>query len=213
MPIYNTDKNYVRVAIMSILSQSIKDFELIVIDDGSDVPINLDEYNDNRLKLIKLEKNMGISHALNRGIETSNGKYIARMDSDDISSPDRFEQQLKLMNKYSIVSSNVFIINDKGEQIGTSKVLLFHNTLRRFQLYRMKKNPVNHPTIFAKREVFEKFKYDEYYSSAQDFELWLRMAKTYKVYFDKSHLLFYRISNRSNQSNYKAIIDSIKARY
>ena len=94
MPVYNTEEKYLREAIESILNQTFKDFEFLILNDGStnNVQEVLESYDDKRIKIIQGE-HKGIGYALNRLVQLAEGKYIARMDSDDISLPERFEKQ------------------------------------------------------------------------------------------------------------------------
>jgi glycosyltransferase involved in cell wall biosynthesis len=192
MPVYNENPKYLNKAILSILGQTVKSLELIIVDDGSSPKVDIKDINDSRIVLLTLKKNMGISHALNKGISIARGIYIARMDSDDISHINRFEHQLRIITKHDIISSNIYLIDEKDNRVGRSLILPFHNFIRRFQLYKLKKNPVNHPTIFAKAKVFEYFKYNEGYRVAQDHELWIRMKEDFLVYFDSTYVLDYR---------------------
>ena len=99
MPVYNCF-DYIQEAINSILNQTFSDFELIIIDDySSDGTVDLiKKFNDPRIKLTVKSVNSGISNSLNYGLKIAKGKYIARMDGDDISFPDRFERQVKFMD-------------------------------------------------------------------------------------------------------------------
>jgi glycosyltransferase involved in cell wall biosynthesis len=126
MPVYNTE-NYIRKAIESILNQTYKNFELLIVDDAStDNSYNIAlEYQkqDERIKLLKNKNKKGISGAVNTGIEASSGKYITRMDSDDISLPERLEKQynfLKNNKNYNSCSINLYYINRKGKKISDS---------------------------------------------------------------------------------------------
>lgn len=96
MPVYNTKEEYLREAIESILKQSYTDFELIIVDDCSDEYIvnMVSSYDDNRIKYFRLPTNQGAAAARNFAIAKSSGKYLAFMDSDDISLPERFSKQI-----------------------------------------------------------------------------------------------------------------------
>jgi len=98
MPVYNGEK-YLRESIDSILNQTYTDYEFIIVNDGSNDKTEeiILSYNDNRIRYIKNEKNLQIVKSLNRGIELAKGRYIARMDADDISLPRRFEKQITFM--------------------------------------------------------------------------------------------------------------------
>ena len=107
MPVYNGDK-YLQEAIESILNQTEGDFEFIIINDGStdDSPALIDKYRelDSRIKVITQE-NKGLISSLNTGIDEAKGKYIARMDADDVSLPERFRTQLEYMEKNSKIGA------------------------------------------------------------------------------------------------------------
>ena len=117
MPVYNTKEEFLRTAIESILNQTFSNFEFIIINDGStnnaeDVILS---YKDDRIIYLKQE-NQGIVAALNNGWDRAKGEYIARMDSDDISFPERFEKQLKFLEEnpeYSLVGSWAEVIPNK----------------------------------------------------------------------------------------------------
>ena len=115
MPVYNVNGEWLREAIDSILSQTYTNFELIIIDDGStnDTPDILAEYvqKDSRIKIVKGE-HKGISNALNKGLDVADGEFIARMDGDDISLPERFEKQINYLRQnpdVGIVGTNLVI--------------------------------------------------------------------------------------------------------
>jgi glycosyltransferase involved in cell wall biosynthesis len=200
MPVYNPNPTFFEIAIHSILSQTYQNLELIIINDGTNngYDFSVLKSYDKRIKIIDLNQNKGISNALNIAIKNSDGKYIARMDADDVSRTNRILNQVKQLNKHYIVSSGVNIIDCNGITISKSKSFIFHNSIRRFQLYNLAENPVNHPTIMARRVVFEEFNYDSKFDGAEDFELWLRMRNNYKIFFDKEHYLDYRVCGPSN---------------
>ncbi len=104
MSVYNGEK-YLREAIDSILNQTFKDFEFLIIDDGStDSSADIiRSYTDFRIRLIQNEKNIGLTRSLNKGLKLAKGEYIARMDVDDISLPIRFEKQVSFLDKYEDV--------------------------------------------------------------------------------------------------------------
>ena len=102
MPTYNTDVSILKTAVDSILNQTFRDFEFIIIDDGStDNSVEyLNGIRDQRVKLIRNDTNLGITKSLNIGLRAAKGKYIARMDSDDIAFPERFEKQYAFMESH-----------------------------------------------------------------------------------------------------------------
>lgn len=214
IPVYNPKSDDFDLALESIIKQTLSNLEIVIINDGSSNGwfFDSEKYIDPRIVFINLETNQGISNALNVGISRSRGKYIARMDSDDISKLNRLDYQVNLMMSHNIISNSVIVIDDKNNTIGKSKNLLFHNFIRRFQLYFLKQNPVNHPTIMAKREIFDSFNYDSEFDGVEDLNLWLEMRKKYKIYFDKEYLLYYR-DYKSNKSPKTEKINRIKMKY
>ncbi|MCP8319033.1 MAG: glycosyltransferase, partial [Candidatus Methylarchaceae archaeon HK01B] len=125
MSVYNGEK-YLREAIDSILNQTFKDFEFLIINDGStDRTVEiLRSYHDSRIKIITNEKNMGLTKSLNKGLKIARSEYVARMDADDISYPRRLEVQYEYMKKnpdVGIVGSWNDVIDDKGNTIDYRK--------------------------------------------------------------------------------------------
>lgn len=199
MSVYNGEK-YLRESINSILSQTYRDFEFIIIDDcstDSSVAI-IEGYDDNRIKLIRNEKNMRLPASLNKGIRIASGKYIARMDADDISNSDRFARQVAYLDSHPDVvalGSSLQAIDEDGCD------LYVHNAPRGNKLdkYYLMPSPMAHPTVMMRRDVIvnNNLFYDEQYSSAQDYDLWLRIIKKFKIDNLPDILLRYRIQNNS----------------
>jgi len=126
MPVYNGEK-YLNEAIDSILNQTYTNFEFLIINDGStDRSVEIIKgYNDSRIKLIHNKKNMGLVYTLNRGLALALGKYIVRMDADDISLPNRFKLQLDFMEintEVALCSGNAMsiVVVDMGKPNCTS---------------------------------------------------------------------------------------------
>ena len=111
MSVYNTEENFLREAIKSILNQTYKDFEFLIINDGS-TKNNTEQvilsFKDDRIRYIPNERNMGIIASCNKGFDLANGEYIARFDSDDIALPQRLEKEVEFLDKnpdYGLVGS------------------------------------------------------------------------------------------------------------
>ena len=177
-----------------------KDFEFIIIDDCStDRSVSIVEsYKDERIKFIKNENNMRLPASLNKGIKLALGKYIARMDADDISNPERFAKQVAYLESHPdvvAVGSSFQAIDEYG------CYLYVHNALRGTKLakYYLMPSPMAHPTVIMRRDVIlnNNLFYDEQYSSAQDYDLWLRIIKKFKIDNLPDILLRYRIQNNS----------------
>ena len=221
MGAYNVgDKDLLEKAIESILKQTYKDFEFIICDDGStdDTYKYLQEFasKDSRIVLIKSEKNNGLSHALNMGIEKAKGKYIARMDADDISALDRLEKEYNFLeqhNEYAIVATNVKLIDQDGKIIG-----------KRLKPEIIKKedflftSPITHPTVMMRKEALKSV---NNYSEAkealrtEDYDLWMRMfAKGYKIYTIQECLYYFREDdNCLKRRKYKYRLNEVVVRY
>ena len=189
MPVYNTKEEYLREAIESILNQTFPDFEFIIINDGStnnaeDIILS---YKDKRIRYIK-QKNSGVAKTLNYGFDIAQGKYIARMDSDDISLPFRFEKQVEFLERnkgVSAVCSSIEIF----PQVKISKT---PKEIKFLDLYFF--NCICHPTVMLRRSDFNKhnLRYDPSFTS-EDYELWTRVVKVLKFCSLQEVLLKYRI--------------------
>jgi len=178
MSVYNGE-TYLRQAIDSILNQTYQDFEFIIVNDGStdsscDIILS---YKDPRIRMIDNQHNMGLTKSLNRGLEKAKGKFIARMDADDISLVDRFAIQMEIMEGHEvdicgtamqIIDGNSNIIGRMGpKNIVDSDLpasILDNSTC------------LLHPTIMMKRSALEEVGgYNPDIRYAQDFDLWARM--------------------------------------
>tara|TARA_S200000501_G_scaffold129580_1_gene122442 strand:- start:1512 stop:2528 length:1017 start_codon:yes stop_codon:yes gene_type:complete len=177
MPVYNGDK-FLDRSIKSILSQTFYNFEYIIINDGStdDSLKIISSYKDSRIKIINYSKNMGITFALNKGLNEAKGDYIARQDQDDISFPDRFMLQLKYLesNNVDLVDTNFIFIdeNDKYLQDYEKRYFSPHETLSHLFFYEMV-----HASIMCKRSLFTKHNIKYRKRPTEDYDLFIRLAK------------------------------------
>ncbi|QKE29653.1 glycosyltransferase, family 2 [Arcobacter acticola] len=171
MAVYNGEK-YLIEAMESILDQTHKNFEFIIINDGSkDDSIKIiKKYMEKDKRIILIDReNKGLPYSLNEGISISKGKYIARMDADDISHSNRLEKQLSYMkeNNLDVCGSFIKIFGENKEQIIKNPIT--HDEIK-FRLIIM--SGLAHPTVIFKKEVFEKVEYQSSYKVAQDYKLW-----------------------------------------
>ncbi len=201
MPVYNGEK-FLRQSIDSILNQTIKDFELIIINDGStDNTENIIlSYDDDRVKYIKNESNLKLIKTLNKGLNIATGKYISRMDADDIAVNTLFEKQLDAFNNdktVGIVNICTYELSENGEFYRKSlRPILFHNCILKYVL--LFQNQITHPGIMVKSELIKKYKYkdDGTVYNFEDVDLWIRMTwDGIKCITLCDRLLFYRINN------------------
>ena len=174
MPIYNTAP-YLREAMDSMLSQTFTDFELIVLDDCS--PDNAEEilatYNDSRIVRYKGEKNVGLSNVLNKGIDMARGKYIARMDSDDISMPNRLQVQVDYLEQHpeiDLVSVGMQLFGAKEE------VWIREQNPEKVKINALFHSPVLHASSVWRKESFERhsLRFCQDMVPAEDYDLWVR---------------------------------------
>ena len=199
MPVYNTKEEYLREAIESILNQTFGEFEFIIVNDGS--TNNAEEvilsYKDERIRYIKQE-NQGIVSALNRGISSSCGAYIARMDSDDISYPERLEKQVEYLEKHPEIS----ILGTGAGIIPTNSNIRIRTSIKIMDL--LADNCLIHPTVMFRKADLDKYslKYENDCPYAEDYNLWADSIKYLGITNLPDVLLDYRVySNNSTTKN------------
>lgn len=195
MSTYKTNPEYLDLAINSILKQTYKKIEFIIVCDGDKAEYEYikNKYKDERIKLILHNENKGLPYSLNEAIKISNGDYIARMDSDDISRPDRLKTQVAFMNKHK----NIKILGMFCRCFGQDNLIstLFLNKSKEIQIQLLYRACFTHPTIMIEREYLIKnnFQYNENYKCSQDFELWSNIVTSENSYVIPKIGLNYRI--------------------
>lgn len=199
MSVYNGAK-YLREAIDSILNQTFTDFEFIIINDGSTDKTGeiLKQYDDDRIVMIHNNENIGLTKSLNKGIQISKGKYVARMDGDDISMAERIEKQVQFMEKnknVEVLGTDYYTIDESGKRIEAK--LRIPYTSEEIKKYIFLFNPFVHSSIMIRRSVIEELGiYDERFELAQDYELILRILSKYEGCNLKEELIAFRIDKR-----------------
>ncbi|KQB41565.1 glycosyltransferase family 2 protein [Flavobacterium aquidurense] len=194
MPVYNCEL-YVKEAVDSILNQTFSDFEFIIIDDAStDSTVSIiKSYNDPRIQLIEKPQNSGYTNSLNNGLSIAKGEYIARMDGDDISLPERFAKQVTFLdaNPDVVLCGTVFTI------IGTDIIVTVPENNENIKLAMLKDCCIGHPTVMIRKNILDKFSlmYDATKEPAEDYDLWTRMLVIGKLHNLQEVLLQYRIHN------------------
>ena len=198
MSVYNAEK-YLREAIDSMLNQTFTNFEFIIVNDGStdDSLKIIESYRDERIVILN-QKNTGLAKALNKGIDKSKGNFIARMDADDISLPDRLQKQYDFLiqnPEYIALGSTAIIIDVDGNYVYTAFVPLTDEETKNC----LPQTPFFHPSVmFKKNEFLKAGRYCEAMVKAQDTVLFNRMAKFGKFYNMKKPLIKYRIVPTAN---------------
>lgn len=196
MSAYNSEK-YIAEAIESILNQTFTDFEFVIINDGSTdhTPEIIAEYarRDKRIKFINNKKNAGIISALNQGLEFCHGKYIARMDSDDISLPTRFATQVEYLDAHPECGACSSWAEKFGSNIIKDKILTYMPTVKLldFLIYG---DRVLNPGSMIRRSVIvdNNIKYDPQYKYAEDYKFWTEIVKHAEIHNLQEILLNYR---------------------
>ena len=193
MPLYNGEK-YLREAIDSILNQTYANFELLLINDASkDSTENIIlSYDDSRIIYVKNEENLGLIKTLNKGFDLSRGEFIARMDQDDISTPDRFEKQVSIFEKNSKIGVCGTLFTPFGKD-GKFKTIDHPELHKDIKIHLLTACVIGHPTVMLRKDVVENLRYDENYQAAEDYELWTRLVKSTEFYNIQESLLHYRI--------------------
>lgn len=194
MPVYNAEK-YLREAMDSILSQTYTDFEFIIIDDGSvdTSPEIVRSYDDARIRFYQNEHNMGVAATLNRGLDLAEGEYIARMDSDDISLPERFARQMEYMDAHPecIICGSNLILLEKGKDTTIFKYSERDAEIRADLIFNC---AFAHPSVMFNAALIceHNLRYDLSYEKAEDYELWSRALAYGRGYNIQIPLLKYR---------------------
>ncbi|MCH5249325.1 MAG: glycosyltransferase [Lachnospiraceae bacterium] len=217
MTIYK-DKDYLSEAIESILNQTYKNFEFIIIAEPETPDESLEiikSFQDKRIRLIINKKHLGFPNSLNKGIRIARGKYIARMDADDISLRNRLLIQLIFMEfhaKIVMCGTNVFMINSNGEIMNKSR---FPGNEKAIRVWLYFACVIFHPTVMFRKDVFisERFFYKG--QQAEDYELWTRICLKHNIRNLRSALLKRRIHSGNSiylyrQEVYKNTVDAQK---
>jgi glycosyltransferase involved in cell wall biosynthesis len=194
MPVYNAEK-YLRPAIESILRQTYRDFSFLLLDDCSrdqSWPI-MQSYNDARIRLVHNATNLGLAQSLNKGIGLADSKYIARMDNDDISLPNRLARQVAFMEAHPTIGICGAAIRTFGEGMKPQNLFFpCHPQVLHCSL--LFTNNIAHPTSIFNRELLERHSllYDASFRNIEDYEMWVRCARYFPIANLKQILLLYR---------------------
>ena len=192
MPVYNAAP-YLREALDSILGQTYADFEFLIINDGStDTSRSIvDSYQDSRIKHIANTINAGLVAALDEGIELAQGEYIARMDADDISLPERFAKQVEFMDQHPDVGACGTAYQYFGDLDRTETPI--QDTRKAFT-FLSRNSSLGHPTTMIRRSVLNQhgIRYESKYGFAADYAFWIQIGQVAKITSLPETLLLYR---------------------
>lgn len=192
MPVYNC-KKFLTEAIESLINQTLKNFELIIIDDCSTDGTSqiLDNLKDERIRIVRKTENTGLVISLNQGLKMAQGKYIARMDGDDVSDPKRFEKQVNFLdNNPDIAGCGTWY-----QLLGSDKIVKNPVTAEDVKIALLDYCALGHPTVMLRKAFLEekKMSYDASCYPAEDYELWTRVVADGKLSNIPEVLLSYRI--------------------
>ena len=203
MTVFNGDR-FLSQSIKSILTQSFEDFEFIIVDDGSTDHsweiISKYQESDIRVKPIRMGKNQGVAKAANTGLEIASGKYIARMDSDDISLPNRLAEQVAFMESHpdvGILGGRMRYMNEDGTLLNVLSVFQKNVDIHWTFLF---ESPFLNPTVMFRKSLLDRYEL-RYEPSAiygeEDYELWSRFLSLTRGANLPNVLLYYRINTQS----------------
>jgi Glycosyltransferases involved in cell wall biogenesis len=202
MPAYNAER-FIGKAIESILNQTYKDFEFLIINDGSTDATEsiIQSYSDSRILYIKNDKNIGLIATLNTGINMANGEWIARMDSDDVALPQRLEYQKNYFDEHKetdVLATTIIFMNESGETTGTWSLDQKTINPNDIKSALIRENCIAHPTVMCRTSLLQKFRYRSNSLHIEDYDLWLRLLNR-GYYFAKINtpLLYYRVHTES----------------
>ncbi|MFY0650416.1 MAG: glycosyltransferase family 2 protein [Cyclobacteriaceae bacterium] len=217
MPCYNSEA-FLAEAIESILNQTFSRFEFLIIDDGSSDKtrkiISMYAHKDPRVLPFFYSDNCGIIERLNFGLSISRGRYIARMDSDDICHPERLERQVQYMERninVGVLSTEIECIDEYGFQKPNWTVSI---PSKMYSLALLFRNNICHPSVMFRRRVLNQiqFKYENDFYTAEDYKAWIKLADVTQIHCLEKRLLKQRFhqNNVSVAQKSKQIITATK---
>jgi glycosyltransferase involved in cell wall biosynthesis len=202
MAVFNAQR-FLSQSIESMLSQSYEDFEFIIVDDGSTDQsweiISKYQEADARIRPIRLSNNQGVARAANAGIEIAIGKYIARMDSDDISLPDRLSKQVDFLESHpnvGILGGGMRYMDESGKLMATLPTFLGDLEIHWAFMF---ESPFHNPTVMFRKSLVElyKFRYDPFTLCGEDYDFWSRILPVTRGENLASVLVHYRLHSHS----------------
>ena len=199
MPVYNTKPEYLREAVESVLNQTFKDFEFLILNDSPD-NIELDKiissYDDKRIKYSKNAKNIGISESRNKLLKTAKGEYVAVFDHDDISLPNRLEKEVEYLDK----NPDISVVGSWAEYFGAKNYIL--KTPENDNIIKMcltDNSCMSHTSVMIRKSVLieNNIKYESFYSPVEDYCLWVRLMDKIIFHNIQQVLVRYRCHDKN----------------
>jgi glycosyltransferase involved in cell wall biosynthesis len=200
LPVYNGEK-YLKDSIDSILNQSFIDFELIIVNDGSNdnSDIIIKSYTDGRIKYIKHNLNTGLVNSLNAAIATAKGKFLARMDQDDIAQQNRLELQYQFLEK----NETCVLLGTQIKVLGNNIISKMYCESDELKTALIFGNTFAHSTIMMRKSIIDRYqlKYETDYEHAEDYGLWIRLSN----YGDINNLNEVGVMYRKHSNQYSIV--------
>ena len=231
MSVYKAEKpQYLDRALQSIWEdQTFKPSEIILVEDGA-LTLDLDniinkwsELLGSSMVVLKNETNLGLTKSLNKGLVHAKGEFIARMDSDDISHPKRFEKQIKYLREHFDIDVVGGALQEFDAENECLSIRHYPRTPQEVENYIYKASPLAHPTVMMRRRIFDEgLKYDERYRTSQDIALWYDvLCAGYKIgnveeitiYFRRDGDVFKRRSREKALNEFKIYMNGIRRFY
>lgn len=197
MPIYKTSPEHLKKAIESVLNQTFTDFEFLILDDcpNDNREDIVKSFKDHRINYLKNDKNSGITSSRNKLIELAKGEYLAVMDHDDISLPERFEEQVKILNTHPEVG----VVGCWVERFPNIKIAKYPENNKDIERYLMQGCAVAHTAAMIRKSVLidNNIGYEEEFSPSEDYRLWCILIGKTQFYNIQKVLMKYRIHDNN----------------
>lgn len=182
MPVHNGGA-FLREAVDSILVQTYGDFELLIVDDCStdDSVAIAGSFSDSRIRIVRSDKRLKLSGVLNLGLDAADGKYIARMDADDVCVPERLELQVEYLNAHPEVGICGGWVKTFGNHPSSGSIFTYPQESEEIRAFSLFDNPFAHPTVMMRKSFLDKFglRFDGSFYPAEDYELWTRAVECF----------------------------------
>ena len=190
---YKSDIFLLKKSVLSLLKQSYKDFEIIIIIDGSSDILSKKIHKlsklDKRIKIIRNKFNKGLSYSLNKAFKVSKGKFIARADDDDFSHKNRLKKQINLLKqnkKIDVLGTNAILnLQYKKKKSKTNFPINNSEIIKSLPYF----NPIIHSSVCFRKKILTNFSYNVKYKKAQDYELWMKLKKKNINFFNLPEFL------------------------
>lgn len=211
MATYKTPRDYLNKAVSSILNQNYRNFEFIIVCDGDKEEYEyIKSYKDDRIKLILHNQNMGLANSLNDGINVATGKYIIRMDSDDICLKNRIKKQVDYMEKNNDIIVNYMQALCFGKENEIKYTFNSKPSEINIQLFYM--NCIVHPAVIIRKKFLEEknIKYNDRYICSQDYELWTKICNFSNISEIHEIGILYRTHDKQVSNQKREIQEKLK---